>query len=192
MNHGQRQAAALHRHSLLLSSDAVVQELQKSLRAPCTKSHILYGLEQSKHWFYPPGLTNEWETEPQVSLLYGTTALIDIKRKHSAKRSHSSLSPFLFPCFLITAAALSFHPWHAAALPLPFARFLSSPYSNLSKRVLKEGFYSQFEDCLSSHNDASFTFSEERVMRFLLRPHELAAHICRHNAAGEFLDFMQL
>lgn len=178
----------------MLSGDAVVQELQKSLRAPCTKSHILRGLEQSKHWSYPPGPTNEWEREAQVSLLYGTTALIDINQKHSFSQKKSLFSePFLVPllpyycsCSVVSSVTRCGSSFFSSA------RFLSSPYSNLSKRVLKEGFYSQFEDCLSSRNDASFTFSEERVTRSLLRLHELVAHIRWHNAAGEFLDFMQL
>lgn len=63
-----------------------------------TQNHILYGLEQSKHWSYPPGPTNEWETEAQVSLLYGTTALIDINQKHSFGQKKSLFSePFLVP-----------------------------------------------------------------------------------------------
>lgn len=82
----------------MLSSDAAVQELQKSLRAPRTKSSTLYGLEQSKHWSYPPGPTNEWETEAQVSLLCGATALIDINQKHCFGQKKSLFSePFLIP-----------------------------------------------------------------------------------------------
>lgn len=45
-----------------------------------------------------PGPTNEWETEAQVSLLYGTTALIDTNQKHSFSQKKSLFSePFLVP-----------------------------------------------------------------------------------------------